>query len=60
MGQNCIYIYQYISISCRKFIIDVISQTFHCGSVEMSPTGDHEVAGSIPGLAQCVEDLALL
>ena len=25
-----------------------------------NPTRDHGVAGSIPGLAQCVEDLALL
>ena len=25
----------------------------------MSPTGNQEVAGSIPGLAQSVEDLAL-
>ena len=24
-----------------------------------NPTGNHEVAGSIPGLAQCVKDLAL-
>ena len=25
----------------------------------MNPTGNHEVAGSIPGLTQCVKDLAL-
>ena len=32
----------------------------HRGPVEMNPTRSHEVAGSIPDLAQCVKDLALL
>ena len=32
----------------------------HYGAVEMNPTGNHEVAGSIPGLAQWGKDLVLL
>ena len=30
-----------------------------CGAVETNPTRSHEAVGSIPGLSQWVEDLAL-
>ena len=32
------------------------SRSSHPGTVEMNPTRNHEVAGSIPGLAQLVKD----
>ena len=35
-------------------------QSFRHGSEEMNPSRNHEVAGSIPGLAQRVKNLALL
>ena len=37
-----------------------LCRSSHCGAAEMNLTRKHEVASSIPGLAQRVKDLALL
>ena len=36
------------------------TRSSHHGAVEMNPTRNHKVVGSIPGLTQWVKDLALL
>ena len=36
-----------------------VSWCSHRGAMKTTPTRNHEVAGSIPGLAQRVKDLAL-
>ena len=44
---------------CNIYPIVNNSGTSHHGAVETNPTGNHEVAGLIPGLTQWVRDLAL-
>ena len=39
-------------IKTSTTIKNAFSQSSHCGAVEMNLTRNHEVAGSIPGLAQ--------
>ena len=39
--------------------IEKIFRSSHHGAVEMNPTRNHQVVGSIPGLAQWVKDPAL-
>ena len=48
-----IYIYIYIYINCTYLVFPVMLQLL------TSPSRNHEVAGSIPGLAQWVNDLVL-
>ena len=36
-----------------------LTRSSHCGTAETNPTRNHEVEGSIPGLAQQVKDVAL-
>ena len=43
-----------------KIIIKKKNQSSHHGTAEMNLTRNHEIAGSIPGLAQWVKDLVLL
>ena len=35
------------------------NKSSHLGAAETNPTTNHEVVSSIPGLTQCVKDLAL-
>ena len=45
---------------CNMSENTIYFQSSHCRTAETNPTSNPEVAGSIPGLAQCAEDLALL
>ena len=44
----------------RKGGVKRKERRFHCGPAEMNPTGNPEIVGLIPGLAQWAKDPALL
>ena len=50
----CITEAEFIKLKYRSF------RSSHCGAVEMNPTRNHEVGGSIPDLVQWVKDPVLL
>ena len=60
----CIYIYIYLNhfavhLKLTQYCKSIIFWSSHCGRAVMNLTSVHEDAGSIPGLAQGVKDLAL-
>ena len=60
-SQCSVSIYQLLGTDYLEWgdVVEIEPQSSHCGSVETNLTRNHEVAGSIPVLAQWVKDLAL-
>ena len=54
-----IYLYIYLRKSCAKCSLEMHIGVPIVAQWLTNPTGNHEVAGSIPGLAQWVKELAL-
>ena len=49
-----------IMVGYLNHFLEGRNRSYPHGAVEMNPTRNHEVMGSIPGLAQWVKDLTLL
>uniref|UniRef100_A0A4X1TWR9 DUF4709 domain-containing protein n=1 Tax=Sus scrofa TaxID=9823 RepID=A0A4X1TWR9_PIG len=54
-----LYFFNFLKTKVQLFYNVPISGSSHCGAEEMNSTRNHEVWGSIPGLAQWVKDLVL-
>ena len=63
-SSSCSLFIVFLSLICYfclmlKFIKNLVNSPC-CGAVEVNPTSNHEIVGSIPDLAQWAKDLVLL